>query len=95
MTYILHTSDQFQLRTDTTADKRCRVSDIFRKLSFDTIKILRKYKKKQTDGKKIHSYITQHNVTNLDENSVLNTIKPLLKENLLKTHQQRKEIHIT
>ena len=65
-------------------DERCSVSYIFRKQFFDAIKVLRKDKKKRPGGKTINSYITQHNATNLDENSVLNAIKLLLKENLLK-----------
>ena len=58
-------------------DERCSVSDIFRKQIFDAI-VLKKDKKKGPNGKAIHSYITQHNATNLDENSVLNAIKRLL-----------------
>ena len=58
-------------------DERCSVSDIFRKQIFDDI-VLKKDKKKGPNGKTIHSYITQHNATNLDENSVLNAIKRLL-----------------
>ena len=33
----------------------------------------------------MHSYITQHNATNLDEKSVLNVIKLLLKDSLKNT----------
>ena len=58
--------------------------NLFRKQTFDAIKVSRKDKKKLPDGKTIHSYITQHNATNLNENSVLNAIKVLLKENLIK-----------
>ena len=65
-------------------DERCSVSDIFRKQIFDAVKVLRKDKKKRLDGKAIHNYITQQNATNLDENCVLNAIKLLLGENLLK-----------
>ena len=65
-------------------DERCSVSDIFRKQIFDAIKVLRKNKRKRLDGKAIHSYITQQNANNLDENCVLNAIKLLLGENLLK-----------
>ena len=65
-------------------DERCSLSDILRKQMFDAIKALRKDKKNYPDGKTIHSYITQCNATNLDENSVLNAIKRLLEENLLK-----------
>ena len=65
-------------------DERCSVSDIFRKQIFDTIKVLRKDKKKRPDGKTTFIYITQNNATNLDENFVLNAIKLFLKANLLK-----------
>ena len=60
------------------------VSDTFRKQIFDAIKVFRKDKKKSPDGKTIHSYITQHNAANFDENSILNAIKFVLMENLLK-----------
>ena len=46
--------------------------------------ILRRDKKKRPDCKTIHSHITQHNATNLDENSLLNAIKFLVEENILK-----------
>ena len=59
-------------------DERCSVSYIFRKQIFDAIKVLRKDKKKRPGGKTVHSFITQHNTINLDENSVLNAIKLLL-----------------
>ena len=65
-------------------DERCSINNIFRKQIFDAIKVLRKDKRKLQDCKTIHSYITQHNATNLDENSVLNAIKLLLKGNLFK-----------
>ena len=61
-------------------NERWSVSDIFRKQIFDAIKVLRKDKKKRPDDKTIHSYITQSNASNLDENSVLHSIKLLLKE---------------
>ena len=84
MIYTLHSSDQFQLRTDKITDERCSVSDIFGKQVFAAIKVLRKDKKKLPDGKIIFNYITQHNATNLDENSVLNAIKLLIKGNFPK-----------
>ena len=61
----------------------CDVSDIFRKQIFD-FKVLRRDKKKRPDCKTIHSHITQHSTTNLDENSLLNAIKFLIEENVLK-----------
>ena len=84
MIYTSYTSDQFQLRTDKMTNERCSVSDIFGKIFCDAIKVLRKDQKKLPDGQTIHSYITQHNTNNLDENSVLNAIKLLLEENLIK-----------
>ena len=57
---------------------------IFGKQVFDAIKVLRKDKKKLSDGKIIFNYVTQHNATNLDENSVLNAIKLLIKVNFPK-----------
>ena len=70
----------------------CNISDIFRKQIFD-FKVLRRDKKKRPDCKTIHSHITQHNATNLDENSLLNAIKFLIEENILK-NTPTKEIHI-
>ena len=73
-------------------NERCSVSDIFRKQIFDAIKVLRRDKKKCPDGKTIHSYITQHNATSLDENFLLNAIKLLLEENPLKNIPTREKI---
>ena len=61
----------------------CNISDIFRKQISD-FKVLRRDKKKRPDCKTIHSHITQHSTTNLDENSLLNAIKFLIEENILK-----------
>ena len=54
--YTLHTSDQFQLRTDKMAGEgeRSSVIHIFRKQIFDAIKVLRKDKEKRPDGKTIY-----------------------------------------
>ena len=73
----------------------CSVSDIFRKQIFDAFKVLRKGKKKRPGGETIHSYITQHNAANLDENSVLIATNFYSGRIFLKAHRQRKEIHIT
>ena len=54
-------------------DERCSINNIFRKQIFDAIKVLRKDKRKLQDCKTIHSYITQHNATNLEGNLFKNT----------------------
>ena len=40
--HTTHTSDPIQLRTDKMTDERCSVSDVFRKIFFDAIKVFRK-----------------------------------------------------
>ena len=82
--YILLIDLNCKLRTDKMTDERFKVSDIFRKQTFDAIKALRKDEKKRPGRKTIHSSITQHNTISLDESSVINTFKLLSKEHFLK-----------
>ena len=60
---------------------------------FGVIKPFRRDKKKHQVGVSIQSYITQHNTTNLHENSVVNGIKPLLEKKLFK-YTQTKQYYI-
>ena len=46
--------------------------------------LLKFSEKTKGNSQTVKQYITQHNATNLNENSVLNAIKLLLMENLLK-----------
>ena len=61
-----------------------KVNNIARRRIFSYYQGFKKRYKTRADSKTIHSYITQHNATNLDGSSVLYAIKILLEKNLLK-----------